>query len=170
MADLDSILDANRAAVDDLIAAARGCEAVWTEPRAPGKWSPAQIVEHVAMSLEEGGNVVSERPAKLPTVPFFLRPLAKLFLRRVVRSGRFPSSKTNKAMDPISGPSTVEDGGRRLMESLDAFERDCRARRAAGGRLVSKAFGRVSVEDYARFVELHTRHHTKQMPVEGASG
>jgi hypothetical protein len=118
------------------------------------------------MSLEEGGNVVSERPTKLPTVPFFLRPLAKLFLKRVVKTGRFPNSKTNKAMEPISGPATVEDGERRLMEGLEAFDRDCRARQAAGGRLVSKAFGRVSVEDYARFVELHTRHHMAQMPAE----
>ncbi|MGD2046724.1 MAG: DinB family protein [Gemmatimonadota bacterium] len=165
MPDLDSILAANRTAVDDLIATAEDVpQEAWTTPRAPGKWSPSQIVEHVAMALEEGGNVVSERPTKLPTVPFFLRPLAKLFLKRVLKRGRFPNSKTNKAMDPIAGAPTVEGGKRRLIEGLEAFERDCRARAAAPGDPLSKAFGRVAVEDYARFVELHTRHHTEQMP------
>jgi hypothetical protein len=28
---------------------------------------------------------------------------------------------------------------------------------------MSTTFGRVSVTDYARFIELHTRHHTRQM-------
>ncbi len=48
MSDLDALLDVNRAAVDDLMTAAEQCEAVWTIPREPGKWSPSQIVEHVA--------------------------------------------------------------------------------------------------------------------------
>jgi hypothetical protein len=116
------------------------------------------------MALEEGGNVVSERPAKLPSLPFFVRPLAKMFFNRVVKTGHFPKAKTNKAMDPISGPSTVEEGRQRLLAAMDVFDRDCRARMATSPMSASTAFGRVSVEDYARFVELHTRHHTKQMP------
>lgn len=165
MSDLDSILHSNREAVDRLLAAAELCEPEWTTPVAVGKWSPSQIVEHVAMSLEEGGNVVSERPAKLPTVPFFLRPLAKLFFKRVLKKTTFPKSKTTKAMDPISGPATIEEARVRLAGAMDTFEEDCRRRAAAGGTLKSAAFGTVTVEEYARFVELHTRHHTKQMPV-----
>ena len=29
---------------------------------------------------------------------------------------------------------------------------------------MSGAFGTVSLADYARFIEIHTRHHCKQMP------
>jgi len=165
MPDLDALLQANRDAVDDLIVAAERCHSAWTVPRAPGKWSPAQIVEHVARSLEEGGNVVQERPSKLPSLPFFLRPLAGMMFHRVIKRGAFFKAKTNKAMNPIEGSPTVEAGRDRLLAALATFERDCRGRKSAGGVLKSPAFGTVTVEEYARFVELHTRHHTTQMPV-----
>ena len=165
MSNLDAVLADNRAAVDELIAAAERCAPAWTDPWAPGKWSPSQIVEHVAMSLEEGGNVVSERQAKLPSLPFFVRPLARMFFNRVVSTGKFPKAKTNKAMNPIAGPASVDEGKQRLLAAMDVFDRDCRARMANSPMSTSTAFGRVSVEDYARFVALHTRHHTKQMPV-----
>lgn len=165
MPDLDALLLANRAAVDELLLAAERCESAWTVPRAPGKWSPSQIVEHVARALEEGGNVVQERPAKLPKLPFFLRPIGRMFFTRVLKTERFPKAKATRAMNPISGPATVAEGRTRLLEALEVFERDCRGRASAGGTLRSPAFGTVTVEEYARFVELHTRHHTKQMPV-----
>jgi hypothetical protein len=165
MSELDFVMADNRAAVDGLIAAAHRCEPAWTDPWAPGKWSPSQIVEHVAMSLEEGGNVVSERPAKLPSLPFFLRPLARMLLKRAVRKGHIPNARTNKAMNPGVGPASVEAGEQRLRGAMDAFERDCRARIEIDPMCASSAFGHISVEDYARFVALHTRHHTKQMPV-----
>jgi hypothetical protein len=117
------------------------------------------------MALEEGGNVVAERPAKLPSLPFFMRPLAKIFFKRVLKKGAFPKAKTNKAMNPSSGPSTAHEARPRLLGALESFERDCRERAAEGGTSKSAAFGSVTVEEYARFVELHTRHHTAQMPV-----
>ena len=61
MPDISAALSDNHAAVDDLIAAANRSESVWTTPRASGKWSPQQVVEHVALSLEESGNVVAWR-------------------------------------------------------------------------------------------------------------
>ena len=64
MADVNDVLAANRAAVIDLVAAAERSAATWTTPRAPGKWSPSQVVEHVARGLEEAANVVSGAPSK----------------------------------------------------------------------------------------------------------
>ena len=165
MSDLDASLAVNRTAVDDLISAAERCEGVWTTPRAPKKWSPSQIVEHVARSIEEGANVVAERPTRLPTLPFFIRPIAHLGFNWILKRGAFPKAKTNKAMDPISGPASVAEGRTRLLAALEAFDKDARSRAAAGGRFYSHAFGQIDVESYARFMELHTRHHLKQMPV-----
>jgi hypothetical protein len=162
-----SALEANRAAVDDLVRAAEACADVWTTPTAPGKWSPAQVVEHVAISLEEGAHVVAGRPSKLPTVPALLRPLAKLFLKRVNKTGAFPKSKTSPGMDPPSGPATPAEGSARLERALAGFVEECEARSASGQPVRSPAFGTVRVEEYARFIEAHTRHHTKQMPWRG---
>jgi hypothetical protein len=141
-------------------------------PRAPGKWSPAQVTEHVARSLEEGANVVAGRPSKLPTLPSFVRPFAGFMLRRIVRSGKFPKAKTNGAMNPARTsptiPASAVEAKARLQSALAIFERDCRARAASRMAVESPAFGSVTVEDYARFTELHTRHHTKQIPTGSA--
>jgi DinB superfamily len=165
MVDVQVALSANRDAVANLIAAAERSEAAWTVPRAPGKWSPSQIVEHVARSLDESANVVSGAPSKYPNFPFFLRPVARRFLfTRVLRNSAFPKSQTNKAMDPTSGPATPAEARLRLEGALQRFDRECRACAGGGGIVASTTFGTVSVADFARFIELHTRHHCKQMP------
>ncbi|AMY08622.1 hypothetical protein LuPra_01826 [Luteitalea pratensis] len=61
-ADVNEVLAANRAAVTDLVAAAEGSAATWTTPRAPGTWSPSQVVEHVPRGMKEGANIVSGAP------------------------------------------------------------------------------------------------------------
>ena len=53
MADVNDAIDANRQAVRDLIASAERCGGNWTVPSAAGKWSPSQLVEHVARTLDE---------------------------------------------------------------------------------------------------------------------
>lgn len=165
MADVNLTLAANRAAIGELMAASERCGGIWTVPRAPGKWSPSQIAEHVARSLDESANVVSGAPAKFPNLPFFLRPVARgLVFNRVLRRSAFPRAKTNKAMDPASGPATPAEARVRLETALARFDRGCRTCAEAGGAVASATFGTVSVVDYARFIELHTRHHCKQMP------
>jgi len=164
MADVNDVLAANRAAVLDLVAAAERSAATWTTPRAPGKWSPSQVVEHVARSLEESANVVSGAPSKFGTSPAFLRPLFRLFFYRILKKGAFPKAKANKAFDPTSGPATPAQARARLEGALARFDQECRRRAASGQNVVSTGFGTVSVEDYARFQALHTRHHCKQMP------
>jgi len=168
MPNLDALLAANRSAVDELITVAERAQPNWNTPRAPGKWSPAQVAEHVARSLEEGANVVAGRPTRLPTLPSFIRPVAGFMLRRIVRNGKFPKAKTNGAMNPARTSPTIPidpaEAKARLQSALSAFERECRARAASRQPVQSLAFGTVAVEDYARFIELHTRHHTKQIP------
>ena len=110
MADINSMLAANRQAVDDLIAASERCADVWITPRAPGKWSPSQVVEHVARTFEESANLMSGGPTRLISLPSFV------------------------------------------------------ACAQAGGTVSSGAFGAVSVADHGRFIDVHNRHHCKQMP------
>jgi len=166
MTDLVTLLAAHRSAVDEMVAAAEKSD--WSTPRAPGKWSPQQVVEHVARAYEEGANVIAGHPTRLPTLPFFLRPLARMMFNRAVKTGSFPRAKTNKKMDPAkapaAGPASASGARSRLETALAAFDAACRARVAAGEPVNSGAFGKVSVEDYVRFTELHTRHHTKQIP------
>ena len=53
MAGLDDALTLNRDAAQRFLATARAVPPErWVTPVAPGKWSPAQIVDHVATSTE----------------------------------------------------------------------------------------------------------------------
>ena len=166
MADIDALITANRAAVEDLIGVAEKSGMAWTAPRAPGKWSPSQLVEHVARSLEESANVVSGAPSKFPNLPRFLRPLARgMLFSRVLKTGAFPKVKTSRALDPDRGPDSPTGARPRLEAACGRFEQACRDRAASGQAVASTAFGKVSLVDYARFQEIHTRHHRKQMPV-----
>jgi hypothetical protein len=164
MADLDDVLADNRAAVLDLVAAAERSAATWTTPREPGKWSPSQVLEHVAGGLEEAANVVSGAPS-IPMPPAFLRPLAGLFFNWILKRGVFPKGfKAHKALDPTSGPATPAEARVRLEAALARFDQECRRRVASGQHVVNTGFGTVSLEDLVRFGALHTRHHCKQLP------
>jgi len=160
MGDVNDVLAANRAAVTDLVAAAERSAATWSTPRAPGKWSPSQVVEHVTRGLEEGANVLSGTPSIL------LRPLVRLYFNRILKKGVFPAGwKAHRALDPVSGPAaTLAQARVRLEGAFARFDQECRRRAASGQRVVSTGFGTVSVEDYVRFNAMHTRHHCKQMP------
>ena len=164
MADINEVLADNRAAVLDLVAAAERSAATWTTPRAPGKWSPSQVVEHVAGGFDEAANVLAGAPS-IPMPPAFLRPLARFFFYRILRKGVFPKGfKAHKALNPASGPATPAEARIRLEGALARFDEECRRRVASGQHVVSTGFGTVSVEDLVRFNALHTRHHCKQMP------
>ena len=165
MADINAALGASKEAIDQLIMAGERTGPAWTAARAPGKWSPSQIVEHVARSLEESANMAAGRPSKFPKLPGVVHPIVRgLLFKRVLRKAAFPKAKTNKAMDPASGPATPAEGRIRLEMAHQKFDAACREIAAHGERMRTTIFGAVAVEDYVRFMELHTRHHGKQMP------
>jgi hypothetical protein len=161
MADLNAALAESRAALDQLIAAGERSGTNWTTPRAPGKWSPSQVVEHVARALEESGKNIKGEPNAFPSLPGIVRPVVRgLFFNRILKRNAFINGKTNKAMNPMAGPPTPADGRVRLQQAHDYFARACRE---ASPRFNHGIFGDISTADYARFQALHTQHHTKQM-------
>ena len=88
---------------------------------------------------------------------------AGLLFKRVLRKGAFPKAKTNKAMNPVSGPATPAEGRIRLETAHQKFDEACRQIASHGERLRTTVFGAVPVEEYVRFMELHTRHHGRQL-------
>jgi uncharacterized protein DUF1569 len=164
MTDLTASLDGVHSAVGSLLVAADAAAHVWTVPRAPGKWSPSQVAEHVARIMEESANVAAGAPSKFPTVPFFLRPIARLMVfKRILRRGSFLKMKTGEGFDPPAGPATPAQARVRLEDAWKKFDQACRSRAESGQRVSSTIFGPVSVSDFAKFQELHVRHHVPQM-------
>ncbi len=165
MGDLAEVLQQNRVAVEELLAASERVSTTWTTPRAPGKWSPAQVVEHVACALEQSAHVIAGRPADFPRIPRLLRPLLRVFFfDKILRNGSFPGGlKTNRPLDPASGPATPDEARGRVERALQQLEQAAQDRGANAGRLDSTVFGRVTLEDYVRFQAIHTRHHRRQL-------
>jgi hypothetical protein len=118
---INTALEASQDALEQLILAGERAGTTWTSPRAPGKWSPSQIVEHVARSLEESANMAAGRPSKFPRLPGVVHPIVRgLLFKRVLRKAAFPKARTNKAMDPASGPATPAEGGARGARQLQS--------------------------------------------------
>ena len=164
MEQLATALEGVHSALGDLLVAIDNAAPFWTVPHAPGKWSAAQVAEHVARIMEESANVAAGLPSKFPTVPFFLRPIGRLLVfRRILRRKSFLKMKTGEGFDPPAGPATTVQARARLIGALKRFEDACRSRAEAGQKVQSTIFGPVSVVDFARFQELHVRHHVPQI-------
>ena len=164
LSDLQSSLTVARVAVDEMIATAAACAVAWAVPAAPKKWSPAQVTEHVARSLEEAAVDLTGLRSKMPNLPWPLRFVArKLLFERVLARGVFPRAKTNKAMDPETGPESPSAASLRLVAAWRTFAEACRVRSADSSFAASRTFGAVPLADVVRFQEIHTRHHRAQM-------
>ena len=55
------------------------------------------------------------------------------------------------------------EGRMRLETAHQKFDEACRQIASHAERMRTTIFGAVSVEEYVRFMELHTRHHGKQI-------
>lgn len=76
MTEIETALADNRAAIEEFVAAARGVDAAkWNTPRAEGKWSAAQITEHLALVYEYNRKVVTGTAGK--GAPALVRPLLR---------------------------------------------------------------------------------------------
>ncbi|HEU4682060.1 MAG TPA: DinB family protein [Gemmatimonadales bacterium] len=166
MADLQTLLTDHRKAVTAFLAAARSVPlAEWAEPRAPGKWSPGQVTEHVANAYETNRGVLQGGLAR-PAAPRFLRPLIGLMLGwTVLKRGRFGSgSKSPKPFRPSASPASQEALTGRLQTVADRFEGDITAAAGRGQDAIQHPiFGKLRLTDFLRLDEIHTNHHRPQL-------
>lgn len=162
-ADRHRALEAHHQAVQKFLASARAvAPAQWDQPRSAGKWSRAQVVEHLALAYEASCEALQGR-ATGPVPPRALRPLLRtLLLRPILWLGRFPTRLTAPASlqpntDPADAPSLLS-----LLESAtNRFAAQAAA--ASSDHMDHPAFGRLTIVDFIRFQEIHTRHHRSQL-------
>src|SRR3954471_7082149 len=128
MADFQTELNAHRQAVEAFLGAARAVPASrWGQARAPGKWSPGQVVEHLALAYEVNRGVPHGQAPM--TAPRWLRPIIRRFLLGpVLRRGRFiPGSKSPQAFRPGPAPAPLAQLLDRLAAAMTGFEADAAA-------------------------------------------
>jgi len=142
-------------------------ESSWVEPRAPGKWSRAELTQHLILTYEglvaelSGGPGIRVRfkGVKLLALRLFVLP-------RFLRRGVFPPGvRSPKEVAPSGGDPDRAAAIGRLEASCLAFEEAIAAGAARGnGRITHPFFGPLSLGQGVRFAEVHLRHHTRQLP------
>lgn len=140
----------------------------WLVPRAPGKWTPAQVVDHLSRVYDvvtnevEGGEGMKLRMT-LPRRMFF----RLMFLRRILRGGWFPEK----------APAPYETRPGQGIADQSAAIAGFRSRAAKFAAAVAKAhdsgrrvrithayFGTAPLDKATLLCARHIEHHQKQLP------
>jgi hypothetical protein len=170
----DAAARAHREAVESFLAlAARIDDERWTRPMGPGKWSPAQVAEHLVLAFEamlrelagDGG----------------MRPLGSRWRRALLRWTLLPHILFHRSLPiraraprelrpaPVAGERPVVLA--RLGGLAGQFEREVAA---AAGRghpgLTHPYFGRIGPLRALRFSAVHIEHHHRQVELALAAG
>lgn len=135
----------------------------WSLPLGEGKWSPAQVAEHILLAYEvvlrELNGAQGIRVKVGPVVERLLRWVVLphiLFHRSFPLRARSPRVTTPSA-DGV--PRDLLPG--RLRELAEAFERQALAR--PDETLTHPYFGPLPMPRAVRFVAVHNEHHARQM-------
>jgi len=140
-------------------------EADW-QRAPPGKWTPAQIVEHLALGLESSAAAFAGRRAKPPMArrPTTLRAkLGKLF---VFGLGRFPPglrAPEGATPAPRVERAAAEARFRRGLDLWDQVERELLPVRPHDLFVKHPALGDLTMGEWLRFHAIHARHHARQI-------
>ncbi len=132
----------------------------------PGKWCAAQIVHHLAISIDGSGRVFEARRAK-PPMRRRPRPVRQWLGQFVyldvgwIPSGRHAPAATEPAQRPDAGAveRQLRDGVARFLalahELLPARQNDLFVKHPA--------FGDLTLPEWLRFHIRHCAHHAKQI-------
>lgn len=135
----------------------------WNYKASPARWSPAEIVEHLALSEEFLMNLIQERVMKAPTSnePRDLRATDDKVLG-VVADRTF----TAKAPEPVQ-PARKFDSPQKALEAL--LERRARTLEFLKNtpdlraHVADSPLGKMDAYQWLLFISAHTERHTKQL-------
>ena len=151
-------------------AAAQVTDGAWEEPLGPGKWSPAQVAEHLRLSYEVLGRELAGGTGLRLRTPWWLRLVLRLrILPGLLRQGRIPArARAPREVQPGAGPFPRQA----VLDALGAGAADTdaalTARHARGLTGVTHhVFGRLSPAQALRFLAVHNRHHAAQLSAPG---
>lgn len=167
MADLQAVITADRQAVGAFVAAARSVPpAQWATPRAPGKWSPGQVTEHVALTYEQSRRMLlgTFTGRSFPRVKQLLARW--IFLPLLFKRGDFGKggARGPAFIRPSESPASPGVLLARLEAAVGDLETDLIAASAARRRHVDHPiFGRMPLADLLHFLMIHTQHHLPQL-------
>ena len=140
-------------------------ETAW-QKAPPGKWTPAQIVEHLALALEMSATTFAARRAKEPMArrgTTLREKIGKVFTFGI---GRFPPglrAPERTTPSPRVDGHAAEAHFRAAIAAWEAVERDLLPARRHDLFVKHPRLGDLTLEEWARFHDVHARHHARQI-------
>jgi hypothetical protein len=167
LADLDAELTSHRAALAAFVATVEALdEAAWHAHPEPGKWSPAQVAEHLRLTyLVVLAELEGTGGFRVRTRWWQQRLFRFLYLRRILDRGVFPRGvPAVREIRPGEGPFERAAAVAGLRAEGERFLRAVVAAAGRPGVTVTHPFlGQVEVLPGLRFATQHIRHHHGQV-------
>ena len=138
----------------------------WNAPWGAGKWTRAQVAEHLALSYEAAIREVTSgeaMPVRVP--PFRLKLLRLILLPHILFHRSIPlRARSPRELRPGEVTTPRPELLRRLRELGERFEHEMeRAHHSGGGGLTHPYFGKIGAVKGMRFMAVHLEHHTRQI-------
>jgi Protein of unknown function (DUF1569) len=154
----------HRAALSAFVeAVARVDEEAWERPAGEGKWSPAEITEHLALAYEAALREVRGGGAMAPRVSTPRQKLLRwLLLPHMLYHRTMPRSGAPRETRPAPTGRDRSGAVERLRRLGEEAESVYAASREA--RLTHPYFGPLDRSRTFRLVALHIEHHLRQLP------
>lgn len=137
----------------------------WDVPRAPGKWTPGEIAEHLILVYEgavrdlEGGT-----PARARVGPGWQRTLRWFVLPHVLFHRSFPMRvRAPREWRPGEERMEPEAAIRRLADAAHLFEQEAVRAHEEARPLRHPYFGCVDALRALRLAAVHLEHHRRQV-------
>ena len=140
--------------------------AEWEIPLAPGKWSPAQQVEHVRLVYEVLGRELAGGQGLVIRTKWWQRAVLRFkILPGILAHGKIPArAPAPREARPGSGPFEREPLLAATLAAGTAVQRSLHERKDTPGAAVTHhIFGRLTLPQIVRFGTVHNDHHTRQL-------
>jgi hypothetical protein len=160
-------VDAHRAAVAAYLETARAlAEDAWERPWAEGKWTPAQVTEHLSLGYEALlAEIVEGRPMKAKLPRWRQTLLRWVLLPHILFHRTFPiRAPAPRETRPAEARAPRDEALQAFAALSERFEAEVAAAGARGfGHLTHPYFGAVALRKALPFVSIHIEHHRRQI-------
>lgn len=145
----------------------------WNVARAQGKWTPAEIAQHLILSYGPPLAELGGGPGFAVRLPWWKRAiLRRRVLPKIIYGEEFPKgAPAPREIRPREGAASPETAVRLLREDAGEFARRlCEAHARKPVRLTHSYFGKLTAPQILKLMAVHANHHRDQLPGGGARG
>jgi hypothetical protein len=166
----DAVEEHREALAAFLDAAEQLRDEAWRAPWGPGKWTRAQVAEHLSLAYEAAiREILTGERLRVRTSGARQRILRWVFLPHILFHRSLPLRVVSpRETRPPEVAATRAQGLRRLRELGERYEMEMeRAIEKGGGHLTHPYFGTIPPVKAMRFMAVHIEHHTRQIAAPG---